>query len=435
MARSKAHLTVVSPVAPAPEPAPVDTATKPEVARSAIARAAQARDKPGVVKEVHSEAVKGLWLRIEKSGTRSYYVRLPRKAGRRAGGRMMIGSVTHMTLGEAEDKARKMLGDPEKWAAERKRHPDATLEGWLDGPYRDHALAQLKGGARSIKRVKAIWKPLLKKRMTDIHLATVVAMGNKRKVNDGVAPATINRDANALRGVVTHWATTTKSANPLAGMKPLDVPDDETIRYLPPEENKRLRKALADRDERLRNARDNANEWRIERGYELMPERGTYADHMTPMVLISLNTGLRQGELFSLEWSSVDLVRKTLTVKASHAKGNRTRVVPLNTEVRTIFTAIKPEHAKGLVFVSPVTKGRFNNVKKAWGEIAKAAKLPDLRWHDLRHDFASQLVMRGVSLYKVQGYLGHANSRMTQRYARLSPETMAEGVELLGVPT
>ena len=121
-----------------------------------------------------------------------------------------------------------------------------------------------------------------------------------------------------------------------------------------------------------------------------------------------------------------------MTVLASHSKGNNTRVVPLNAEALAILTTLKTEGATGLVFKSPVTGGRFNNVKKAWAEVTKAAKLPDLRWHDLRHDFASQLVMRGVPLYTVQKLLGHANARMTQRYAKLAPGTLADAVNMLG---
>jgi integrase len=162
-----------------------------------------------------------------------------------------------------------------------------------------------------------------------------------------------------------------------------------------------------------------------------MPEINGYCDHITPMVLLSLNTGMRQGELFSLAWESVDLSIKTLTVLASHSKGNNTRVIPLNVEAHAVLTTIKPETAKGLVFKSPVTGGRFNNVKKAWAEITKAAGVPDLRWHDLRHDFASQLVMKGAPLFTVQKLMGHANSRMTQRYAKLAPSTLADAVGLL----
>ncbi len=63
-------------------------------------------------------------------------------------------------------------------------------------------------------------------------------------------------------------------------------------------------------------------------------------------------------------------------------------MIPLNAEALAVLTAIKPDAGVGYVFKSPVTGARFNNVKKAWAEITKDAKFPDLRWHDLRHDFA-----------------------------------------------
>ena len=273
---------------------------------------------------------------------------------------------------------------------------------------------------------------LLAKRIADISYKEIDRLRNKRLLAS-VSPATVNRDVAALSGVLAHWVENTKgAAHPLAGLDALKVADDETIRYLTPDEAKRLRKALANRDAAAANERRSANKFRAARGYETMPEIDGYCDHMTPMVLLSLNTGLRQGELFSLAWDQVDLRLRTLTVLASHAKGNATRMIPLNAEALAVLTTIRPENASGLVFKSPVTGGRFNNVKKAWAEITKAAKLPDWRWHDLRHDFASQLVMRGAALYTVQKLLGHANARMTQRYAKLAPATLADAVELLG---
>ena len=289
----------------------------------------------------------------------------------------------------------------------------------------------MKNGAKSVARVQAVWKSLLTKRVADITAGDVDRFRNKR-LNAGVAPATVNRDVAALSGVFAHWVENNKSAaHPLAGLDVLKVADDEIIRYLTPDEATQLRRALADRDVKAAMDRQSANEWRVERGYELLPKIIGYCDHLTPMVLLSLNTGMRQGELFSVAWEHVDLRHKTISVLASHSKGNTTRTIPLNGEALEVLTAIRPDEAKGLVFKSPITGGRFNNVKKAWAEITKAAKVPDLRWHDLRHDFASQLVMRGVALFTVQKLLGHANSKMTQRYAKLAPGTLADAVDKL----
>jgi integrase len=401
------------------------TASIVAVERSSIAKEAQARTPAEKPYEVRSERVAGLLLRVQPSGTRTFYVQVKR------GQRVRIGPAGTYTLKQAEERAKKVLLDPA--SASRKTGATATLAEYIDDHYNDHALAKLKNGAKSVARVKATWKPLLNKRMTDITAVDVDRLRNKR-VLAGLAPATVNRDVAALSGVLAHYVKDNKGAHhALAELVALDVADDETIRYLSPDETQRVRQALADRDVRGAADRHNANQWRADRGYELMPEISGYCDHLTPMVLLSLNTGMRQGELFSLTWENVDLVRKTLTVLASHSKGNTTRTIPLNPEALAVLTAVHPCPAKGLVFKSPVTGGRFNNVKKAWAEVTKTADVPELRWHDLRHDFASQLVMRGVPLFTVQKLLGHANSRMTQRYAKLAPNTMADAVNLLGV--
>ncbi len=392
--------------------------------RSTIAKAATAKDQPAKPYEVRADKPMGLLLRVQPSGARTYYVQLGR------GRRVRIGPAGTYTLKQAQERASRILLDPE--SATKKTGIGATLDEYIADHYTDHALAKLKNGAKSVARVKAIWKPLLNKRLTDIAATDVDKLRNKR-ILAGAAPATVNRDVAALSGVLAHWAASNKGAtHPLAGLTALDVADDETVRYLSPEESKRLRQVLADRDAQASTYRASANKWRTARGYELMPEVTGYCDHITPMVLLSLNTGMRQGELFSLAWESVDLNRKMLTVLASHSKGNTTRTLPLNAEALAVLTATRPKAAAGLVFKSPVTGGRFNNVKKAWAEVTKAAALPGLRWHDLRHDFASQLVMRGVPLFTVQKLLGHANSRMTQRYAKLAPGALADAVNLLG---
>jgi len=393
-----------------------------------IAQAAVRTDKPAKPYEVRAARPQGLLLRVQPSGKRTFYVQTGR------GKRVKIGPAGTFTLKQAEERAKRILLDPLAYAAARTS--GTTLMEYITDQYADHALANLKNGEKSVARVKAIWKPLLNKRVADITAVEVDRLRTKRR-NAGAAPATVNRDVAALSGVLTHWTKETKAAvHPLAGLDALQVADDETIRYLTPDEAKRLRQALADRDARALAARATPDALRMRdaRGKPAAQDAPAYCDHLTPMVLLSLNTGLRQGELFSLAWTNIDMRLATISVLASHSKGNVTRLVPLNVEALSVLTTIKPEAVVGLVFKSPVTGGRFNNVKKAWAEVTKAAKLPDLRWHDLRHDFASQLVMRGAPLYTVQKLLGHANPRMTQRYAKLAPGALAEAVNLLGAP-
>lgn len=395
-----------------------------EQTRSTIARAAQARDKPEKPYEVRAERPLGLLLRVQPSGQRTFYVQVGR------GQRIKLGRADVLTLKEAETRAKAALLDPA--SAGTAPRSGVTLEAYIDEHYAQDAKASTKTGAATVDRVKAQWPTLLDRRMTDISATDVEKLRSKR-AEEGTAPATINRDVFALSSVFTHWAKRTRGAvHPFSKkLTPLRVANDETIRYLTPAEAQRLRKALVDRDARIARERESANVWRAERARKLMPTISGYGDHLTPMVLLSLNTGIRQGELFSLDWRQVDLKLKTLTVLASHAKGGTTRTVPLNTEALQVLKSIKPERASGLVFKSPVTGEQFDNVRKAWAEVTRAAKLPDLRWHDMRHDFASQLVMKGVALFTVQKLLGHASPAMTQRYAKLAPGALADAVAVL----
>lgn len=162
-----------------------------------------------------------------------------------------------------------------------------------------------------------------------------------------------------------------------------------------------------------------------------------------PFFLTALRTGLRLGELAALRWEDVDLERERINVRRSYShgvetkpKGGKSRTVPMSPQ---LALALK-EHrlasgSRERVFVSD--DGDLldsNRVKHAFWAGIKAAGVKRIRIHDLRHSFASQLVIRGVSLFKVQELLGHQDSKMTQRYAHLSPEAQADAVMVLDAP-
>ena len=124
------------------------------------------------------------------------------------------------------------------------------------------------------------------------------------------------------------------------------------MRYLSPDEEKRLRAALEARDAGRNKKREAANRWRRERGYAEWPADNP--DHLTPIVLLALNTGLRKGEIFDLQWSDVDLAGALLTVRGEGAKSGQTRHVPLNTEAVDVLTAWQAAtSADGYVFPGP----------------------------------------------------------------------------------
>jgi integrase len=235
-----------------------------------------------------------------------------------------------------------------------------------------------------------------------------------------------------------NWAVEMQlmESNPLGRIKRLSETDSEQkVRYLTDDERRRLYVALEAREERIREARRNHIEWQTEREYDTSLElSGKFADYLRPMVLLSLNTGVRRGSVFGLRWEDVDFQTKTLTLRGDNVKSGKFTRLPLNSVAFDVLTAWRKQSARtaedDLVFPSPDGK-KFDNVRKSWAGVLKAAGIKNFRWHDMRHDFASQLVMKGVALNTVRDVLGHADMKMTLRYAHLSPEAGQAAVETL----
>ncbi|MCP3099011.1 site-specific integrase [Myxococcus sp. K15C18031901] len=161
-----------------------------------------------------------------------------------------------------------------------------------------------------------------------------------------------------------------------------------------------------------------------------------------PILLVALKTGLRQGELIGLQWSDLDLPRRTLHVRRSIwrgleglPKGGRERAVELPASVVDALKAHR--HLRGrFVFCQEdgqlLTRGKMESplrrVLHAAGITREQGKIG---WHDLRHTYGSHLAMRGVPLKVIQELMGHATIEMTMRYAHLSPDTRRDAVSVL----
>ncbi len=141
------------------------------------------------------------------------------------------------------------------------------------------------------------------------------------------------------------------------------------------------------------------------------------------MVIVSLNTGMRRGEISNLRWADVDLDQALITIHGHSAKSNRTRYIPLNDEACAALRDWRGARFDWDGYVFPGRFGdRLDNVRTAWERVLADAGIDQFRWHDLRHTFASRLVMKGVDLNTVRELLGHAPYQMTLRYAHLAPE-------------
>lgn len=148
-------------------------------------------------------------------------------------------------------------------------------------------------------------------------------------------------------------------------------------------------------------------------------------DHLRPPYLFSLATGWREQNVLRLEWSRVDLDRKVAWIKAGQAKGKRAIGAPLNRDALAILKAQQGQHAR---WVFPNEEGvpynRANNT--GFKSAQERAKIAPLRWHDLRHTWASWHVMAGTSLRSLMELGGWRSYKSVLRYAHLSPEHLAK---------
>ena len=160
--------------------------------------------------------------------------------------------------------------------------------------------------------------------------------GTGRTARGPAQDTTINRDLDALRGVLSkaiEWGVIT--AHPMKPVRDAKVDTLGRLRYLTPDEEKRLRAALEARERRDATAAGVSTPGAANAATRPFPSTARYPDHITPITLLALNTGLRRGELLALTWRDVDLVQLHLTVQGATAKSGLTRYVPLNTEAST----------------------------------------------------------------------------------------------------
>jgi integrase len=389
--------------------------------------------------EVFDTALSGFLLRIQPTGRMNYYLDYRTIEGRRR--RYRLGNAEALTVRQARDLAEREAArvttgvdiQSERQQIRHEAQAIRTLEDFLDHHYAHWVMAERPSGAETLARLRHNFADLLSRPMEEI-TPWLIEKWRAAERKRAKAPSTINRDLTVLKAALSKavdWEVL--KVHPLLKVKPIKIDRQGKVRYLSQDEEDRLRTALANRDDRLKQARERGNIWRQDRGYPTMPSivQHTYGDHLTPMVLLSLNTGLRRGEVFNLTWDHVNFQTRILTVEGQGTKTGQTRHIPLNDEALTVVRAWQAQStSEGFVF--PGKNGnRLDNVRKSWAGVLHEADITGFRWHDLRHDFASKLVMAGVPLNTVRDLLGHSTMIMTLRYAPLAPDHKAEAVARL----
>ncbi|MCX4064366.1 site-specific integrase [Pseudomonas sp. S1Bt30] len=383
--------------------------------------------------EVHDTTVGGLFVRVTAAGAKSYVVSWAR------GRKKTLGRVGILTLDQARTEATQYLaearahGEPLAVSQGRRGATLPSLRDFIEDTYMPWFKAHHKGHEKTQHTLSNNFDPIMSQRL-DAITGRDLEQIRTGWMQAGNKASTVNRKMGSISGVFSRaveWEYI--DTHPLTKLKQLKVDSKGVIRYLAADETKRLRDALDARQDEMRAERESANTWRTDRHREPMPSllELPFTDHLKPMVLVSLNTGMRRGELFDLKWSAVNFGTKTITVAGATTKTSDTRHIPMNKEALGVLEAWKKQVKKSPYVFPGQDGGRFEDVKSAWLKLLERAQIDGFRWHDMRHDFASRLVMAGVPLNTVRDLLGHADIKMTLRYAHLAPETKAAAVELI----
>jgi integrase len=348
---------------------------------------------------------RGFMLEVRASGGKTYYQRYTDERGRER--QYKIGPADAITLEQARKKARMILAQALLGADPQEKRKELRAIPTLAALVRDRYLPHVKSYKRSwctdetVLRIHIL--PRLGALPVDEINGTMIAELLQQMRDKGYATGTTNRVLILLRyifNLARKWKVPGVRENPTFGLS--TAPDVQRERFLTPEETQRLIASI------------NVDENRV----------------AAQAILLLLLTGARRNEITHAKWDYIDWEKRSLLVPVS--KTGRPRTIALNGQALALLRAITPLPGNPYIFPSPVTGRPSASLHFPWVRIRERAMLDDVRLHDLRHSYASFLVNNGVSLYVVQGLLGHTQPRTTQRYAHLAQDTLLEAAEVVG---
>ncbi len=147
--------------------------------------------------------------------------------------------------------------------------------------------------------------------------------------------------------------------------------------------------------------------------------------HLRALIIAALDTGLRRGELFKLEWQDVDFTARLVRVRAINAKTNKPREAAMTSRLYDELMRLHEEPIGDLVF------GIQTNVKRSFGSVCKAAGIEGLRFHDLRHSCVTRLIEAGMQHTEAMKVSGHTTLSMLNRYLNVNLDTSRRAADAL----
>jgi len=142
-----------------------------------------------------------------------------------------------------------------------------------------------------------------------------------------------------------------------------------------------------------------------------------------------LHSEMRRGEILNLKWEQVDVKHGFILLEIT--KNGERREIPIDNTLTMMFNSMLRGLESVYVFTNPRTGEPYKSVQTSFETALKRAEIRDFRFHDLRHTFASHLVMAGVDLTSIRELLGHKSLAMTIRYAHLAPGHKRRAINML----
>ncbi len=353
--------------------------------------------------EYVDQNLEGFFIEVLCSGTKSYYQRYI--DGHRRQRQIKIGRVGIVSLEEARKRAIQIKADVSLGRDPKQPRHELRLIPTLKAFAYERYLPFVKQTKRSWKTDEVVVRkhilpalgryyldeittPMVLKMMTDMRAA-------------GFAAGTCNRPVIFLRymlNVAHDWGVPRLERNPAKKVPLFEEPKRQ--RFLSAYEMRALMDAL----------KNDENE-QAAQAIELL-----------------LLTGGRRNEITQARWEHVNLEQKTMLVPLS--KSGKPRTISLNQAAADLIRQLPSRGESEWLFPSPRTGRPCPALYYPWVRVRDRAGLKNLRLHDLRHSYASNLVNGGVSLYVVQQLLGHSSPATTQRYAHLQQDTLGKATEV-----
>jgi integrase len=372
--------------------------------------------------------ISGFHARISPKGGVKYYLYYRINGKQR---NFLLGSASSLTPAQARDLAKEKAGqvaggvdvhETRNEIRKQEQRKGLTLERFLEDHYKDYLIGlNPKQAHKAYISIKNGFAYLANKPIEDITALEVQQWVTERS-KQGRAPSTIRSVFNRFKAAMNRAVEWELIEGHNLDKVKLIKGDNTLVRYLSKEQEAALFEQVRLRDERLRQEEFNRT--------NVMPTE-RYIDYLEPLIIMAVNTGMRKSEMLSLRWEHISMDNRYLTIRSENAKSKKKRIIPLND---TLYNMLETWHKQNpdndhvLVHLGKP----LEYFQHPWKQVLAGAKIDEFRFHDLRHHFASKLVMAGVDLNVVRELLGHADLKMTLRYAHLAPEQKAAAVSLIG---